>query len=77
MKKIFIHHDKAKPRTALLRKDIPVKSPDTVPLNFYGFGYLKQRLATSRAKTLNGIGKFLQQEWSQIPEHTVKKVFNE
>ena len=47
----------------IVRKDIPVKSPDTAPLNFYGFGYLKQRLATRRPKTLIwGIWKFLQQE---------------
>ena len=26
------------------KEHIPVKAPDTSPLDFYGFGYLKQRL---------------------------------
>ena len=61
----------------IVKKDIPVISPDTAPLDFYGFGHLKQRLATSRAKTIDGIWKFLQQVWSQIPKHTVNKVYSE
>ena len=31
------------------KEDIPVKTPDASPLDFFGFGYLKQRLGKRKA----------------------------
>ena len=50
--------EKAKRETGISyieKHDIPVKSPDASPLDFFGFGYLKQELSKRRATTLNGI----------------------
>ena len=43
-------------------EDIPVKSPDASPSDFFGFGYLKQRLERRRVRTLDGIWIIAQQE---------------
>jgi hypothetical protein len=50
----------------LEKDDIPVKAPDASPLDFYGFGYLKQQLSKRRARTLDGVWKVSQEIWSQI-----------
>ncbi|UYV79436.1 USP24 [Cordylochernes scorpioides] len=55
--------------------DIPVKSPDASPLDFYGFGMLKQRLFNRRAKTEAGLWKAAQEEWSNVSLSKVKEVF--
>ena len=55
---------------------IPVKAPDASPLDFYGFGYLKQQLSKRRARTLNGVWKLSQEVWSHIDVATCQKVFN-
>jgi hypothetical protein len=55
---------------------IPVKSPDTSPMDFYGFGLLKQRLQRRRATTLDGVWKILKQEWCSITLEEVTKVYN-
>lgn len=55
---------------------IPVKSPDTSPMDFFGFGFLKQRLAARRAKTLDGVWKVLRDEWSKITPQKVEQVFS-
>ncbi|UYV69820.1 K02A2.6-like [Cordylochernes scorpioides] len=54
--------------------DIPVKSPDASPLDFYGFGMLKQRLFNRRPKTEAGLWKAAQEEWSNISLSKVKEV---
>ena len=36
------------------KDEIPVKAPNRSPLDFFGFGYLKQRLSSRRDKTLDG-----------------------
>ena len=59
----------------LPKKHIPVKSTDISPLDFYGFGYLKQRLLRRRAKTLDGVWKVLKQGWSRITPDTSRIVF--
>jgi len=61
--------------TYLEKQDIPVKSPDASPLDFFGFGYLKQRLGKRNAKTLNGIWKVAREEWSLIDLKMVQNVF--
>ncbi|UYV70345.1 POLDIP3 [Cordylochernes scorpioides] len=55
--------------------DIPVKSPDASPLDFYGFGMLKQRLFNRRPKTEAGLWKAAQEEWSNVSLSKVKEVF--
>jgi transposase len=59
----------------ILPQDIPVKSPDASPLDFFGFGYLKQTLASKRPKTLDGVWKLSQEVWSKIKKKTIGKVF--
>ena len=39
------------------KKNIPVKSPDGSPLDFFGFGYLKQELGKRKARTIAGVWK--------------------
>ncbi|UYV67875.1 K02A2.6-like [Cordylochernes scorpioides] len=55
--------------------DIPVKSPDASPLDFYRFGMLKQRLFNRRPKTEAGLWKAAQEEWSNVSLSKVKEVF--
>ncbi|UYV70169.1 hypothetical protein LAZ67_7002059 [Cordylochernes scorpioides] len=54
--------------------DIPVKSPDASPLDFYGFGMLKQRLFNRRPKTEAGLWKAAQEEWSNVSLSKVKEM---
>ncbi|UYV68761.1 hypothetical protein LAZ67_6000727 [Cordylochernes scorpioides] len=54
--------------------DIPVKSPNASPLDFYGFGMLKQRLFNRRPKTEAGLWKAAQEEWSNVSLSKVKEV---
>lgn len=61
--------------TYLEKQDIPVKAPDASPLDFFGFGYLKQRLGQRNAKTLNGIWKAAREEWSLIDLKMIQDVF--
>lgn len=37
--------------------EIPVKSPDVSPMDFFGFGYLKRKMFTRRPKILEGVWK--------------------
>jgi len=55
--------------------DIPVKSPDVSPLDFFGFGYLKRRIFRRRPKTMGGVWKLLQEEWSKIDQNLIDKTF--
>jgi len=56
-------------------KNIPVRSPDVAPLDFYCFGMLKQRLFKRRPTTLDGLWNVLKDEWSKITVPDVKKCF--
>ncbi|UYV73899.1 ANKEF1 [Cordylochernes scorpioides] len=56
--------------------DIPVKSPDASPLDFYGFGMLKQRLFNRRPKTEAGLWKAAQEEWSNVSLSKVKETYS-
>jgi hypothetical protein len=62
--------------TLIQNKEIPVKSPDASPLDFYGFGHLKQALFKRKATTLEGIWKVLVDEWKKVTPETCRKVFN-
>jgi hypothetical protein len=57
-------------------EEIPVKSPDASPMDFYGFGYLKQRLKHRRATTLAGLWKVLNEEWNNVNPQMCTKVFD-
>lgn len=52
--------------TIMSKSDIIVKSPDGAPLDFFGFGYLKEKIKKRRANTLAGVWKVAQQEWNKI-----------
>lgn len=62
--------------TIIPKEEIPVKSPDTSPMDFFGFGVLKQRLFLRKATTLAGVWKVLQQEWNSITPEKVQEVYN-
>ena len=53
--------------------DIPTKSPDLSPMDFCGFGLLKQALRTRKPTTLDGLWKTCQQCWQEIPMDTLQK----
>lgn len=61
--------------TYIEKKEIPVKCPDASPLDFFGFGYLKQRITKRKARTLEGVWKIAQDEWSQITVQQIRKTF--
>ena len=58
------------------REDIPVKAPDASPLDFFGFGYLKQHLLKRRAVTLEGVWKVAKEVWSGINQELIGSVFS-
>ena len=59
----------------LRKKDIPVKGANISPLDFFGFGYVKQRAKQSNASTLNELWDFWNQVWSEITPEICTKVF--
>lgn len=44
-------------------------------MDFFGFGYLKQKVFKRRASTLGGLWKVLNQEWNLVTPETCRKVF--
>ena len=62
--------------TIIPNEEIPVKSPDTSPLDFYGFGALKQRLQHRHVKTTQGLWKVLNDDWAKVTPETCVKVFS-
>lgn len=57
------------------KDDIPVKSPDCSPLDFYGFGMLKQKLENRKAQTLAGVWKHANSIWNGITIGEIERVF--
>lgn len=57
------------------KEDIPIKGPDVSPMDFFGFGYLKQEVKKTRVRTLNGLWKKCQSIWDNISPETCAKVF--
>jgi hypothetical protein len=89
--KVVVHHDQAsshtsretaaygldlKSRLGIRIMEIPVKSPDLTPMDFFGFGFLKQRLFNRKASTINGVWKLVQEEWNKITPMMVPNVMN-
>lgn len=60
--------------TILKKEGIPIKSPDASPMEFFGFGFLKQKLFRRKATTLQGAWKVLNDEWSKLPQETIENV---
>ena len=60
----------------LNKEDIPVKCPDGSPLDFFGFGFLKQKLEKRNARTLEGVWKLSKEIWSTIDLKQIKSVFD-
>jgi hypothetical protein len=60
----------------IANEDIPVKAPDASPLDFYGFGYLKQKLQLSKVSTVTGLWKKCKEIWSQISPSDIERVFD-
>ena len=48
--------------TIIAKSHIPIKAPDTSPIHFFGFSYLKQRLFKRKATTMDGLWKVLKEE---------------
>jgi len=61
--------------TVIPKSRIPVKSPDTSPMDFFDFGFLKQRCEGRHVKTLKGLWKVLCEVWSSVPQKMTKNVF--
>src|SRR5207245_99795 len=61
--------------TIISKAHIPVKCPDGAPMDFFGFGYLKQHLNRKRCSTLDGLWKAAWTTWSSIDPSMVGKVF--
>ena len=59
----------------LSKENIPVKGPDISPLDFYGFGYLKQKAKSCRATTMKGLWKFWNKTWSSVTPEKCLDVF--
>jgi hypothetical protein len=62
--------------TLISNQEIPVKSPDIAPLDFFGFGFLKQALFQRRSTTLNGVWKSLNEEWNKVTPEKAREVFS-
>jgi len=62
--------------TIISNSDIPVKAPDASPMDFHGFGYLKQILYSPNESTPDGACKVLEDNWNSVTPETVKKVFD-
>lgn len=59
----------------IAKEDIPVKSPDASPLDFFRFGYLKGKLRRRRVRTVEGLKRAAKQEWNKIDQELITKVF--
>lgn len=60
----------------IAKKDIPVKGCDVSPMDFFGFAYIKQAVAKSRASTPEGVWKKCCEVWNSVVATVCKKVFN-
>lgn len=61
--------------TIIPNAEIPAKSPDISPMDFFAFGYLKQRLKRRKAKTWKGVWKVLKEEWCKVTLEMTSKVY--
>lgn len=62
--------------TFIDKEDIPIKSPDASPLDFFGFGHLKHQLKSRRPTIIQGLRKIASRLWMEIDSELIKKVFD-
>ena len=58
------------------KNEIPVKGADISPMDFFGFGYLKEKLTKGCPKTLDGAWKQVQKIWAGLPIDTPSLVMS-
>ena len=63
--------------TTIPNEDIPGQSPDTSLMDFFGFGYLKQKIIKQRATTIPALWKVLNEERNKVSPEIGPKVFYE
>lgn len=61
--------------TFINKDNIPVKGADCSPLDFFGFGYLKNKIRKSSFKSLDALWRRCQVEWSRDTPDTCVRVF--
>ena len=54
-----------------------IKSPDTTPSDFFGFGFLKQQLKFNKARTIESVVLAAKKIWMEISSELILKVFND
>lgn len=59
------------------KEDIPIKGADISPLDFWGFGYMKNEISKHKSKDLKNFYRKVREIWSAITPETVKKVYQE
>ena len=52
--------------TFIKKEHIPVKGADISPMDFHGFGYLKNEINKTRVRTFEGMCKKLAKIWSEV-----------
>ena len=57
------------------KEDIPVKGADCSPMDFFGFGWLKAKVAQRKVRTLAGLAKVVKEEWSKLSPETIQNVY--
>jgi hypothetical protein len=62
--------------TIIPKEEIPVKSPDTSPMDFFAFGFLKQKLYNKKAENLSSVWKQSKDVWSTITPKMCLNVFD-
>ena len=51
----------------LKKNEVPVKGAGISPMDFFGFGYIKQKLKKKRPTTLDGLWKLVRETWARLP----------
>jgi len=56
------------------KQDIPVRGADISPMDFFGFGFLKQKFEKTNSKTLRGLWVKSKRIWSTVTPEMCMKV---
>ena len=51
-------------------------SPDASPMDYFVWGYLKQKLWSRKVNSLEGLKTALKQEWKKLPQDLINKAVN-
>ena len=58
------------------KEEIVVEGADVSPVDFNGFGWLINKVETSKYRTIGGFCKIIREEWSKLSKKTCENVFN-